>query len=369
MAKNNNTGIAGGVSDEAVAEMFLQWLSLSETQRRSFTALAGEIDTASSLVEVSTDKLADQFKQLVGFAADQSKQLESILAKGSRVVVDGEELDLTDVFGDLQENLSDLVNKIVIVSEQAVTMMYALEDLQGNVKSAESCVKEIRDLTNRTNMLALNAKIESARAGSAGAGFSVVADEVRTLSTSIASVSDRINEQMTAVSQGVQRGYTTLQEVATMDMSENILAKERIEKLMESVVRQSNEFGQTIQNTASQSQEISSTIGSMITGMQFQDRTAQRLELIKETLKFLSDLSNEQEGRTREAFPDLGEAVVDADRIMQAVSQLHLGEMRERFIKNALEGNNTDLDGDGGAGDEGPGGVEHSEASDDIELF
>ncbi|RVU37763.1 hypothetical protein EOI86_00190 [Hwanghaeella grinnelliae] len=366
MAKNKKTDASGDLPDEAVAKAFLQWISLSETQRRSFTALATEIDTASSLVEVSTDKLAAQFKELVGFAAEQSRQLESILTKGSRVDVNGEELDLADVFDDLQENLSDLVNKIVIVSEQAVTMMYALEDLQGNVKLAESCVKEIRDLTNRTNMLALNAKIESARAGSAGAGFSVVADEVRTLSGSIASVSERINEQMTAVSQGVERGYQTLQDVATMDMSENILAKERIEQLMESVVRQSNDFGRTIQNTASQSQEMTSTIGAMITGMQFQDRTAQRLELIKETLKFLSDLTSEQEARTRELYPDLGEAEVDAERILQAVSQLHLGEMRERFIKNALEGNETNLDG---VEEDSTDGADHSEASDDIELF
>ena len=113
MDKKSNAG--AGIPDDAVANALLQWISLSETQRRSFKALATEIDTASSLVEVSTDKLASQFKELVGFATEQSQRLDSILAKGSRVLVGDQELDLTDVFDDLQENLSDLVNKIVIV--------------------------------------------------------------------------------------------------------------------------------------------------------------------------------------------------------------------------------------------------------------
>ena len=260
MADSKKNGFTETALNTAAADAFLQWLSLSETQRRSFQALAGEIDTASSLVSVSVEKLTDQFRDLAGFVTEQSQQLESVLGGDNRFVVDGQELSLADLFEELQEYLGD-----------------------PDRKSAET--------------------------------------------------------------------------------------SERIAKIAQSVEEQNQSRAKAFQDSAKRSEEISRAIRSMITSMQFQDRTAQRLELIKETLKFLSTLTMEQENQTRETFPNLGDVTVDAERIMNAVSQLHLGEMRERFVKNALEGNVSGLDGDDWTGTASEGEVEHSDASDDVELF
>lgn len=352
----------GDAPDAAVLDIVQRWLELSDVQQRSFRALSEELATATDLVDVSADNLSSQFRELVEHATKQGVLFESLVEKATVVVIDGETKPLSEVIGVLDTTMSSLVDKVLHISEQGITMMYSLADLIKNVDSVVACVDEIRDITKHTNLLALNAKIEAMRAGPAGAGFNVVADEVRDLSKVIHTLSDKISEQIKIVEHGVKEGHATLKEVATIDMSDNIMAKERIQDLMETLVAQNEHFSHVIEGSAEDSRKMSKTIGNMITGLQFQDRTSQRLGLISETLSFLSNACDQLDTDTKNTIPGLSETELNMGWVDEMIGDLHLGEMRERFMRHAVMG------ADEGA-PEKEGGVAHSEASDDIELF
>lgn len=99
----------------------------------------------------------------------------------------------------------------VVATEQAISLLDAASvnisanaaSLNTSAKEVETAIAVIRAIAEQTNLLALNAAIEAARAGEQGRGFAVVADEVRKLSEQAAQATKRIDEVLKQVSKDV----------------------------------------------------------------------------------------------------------------------------------------------------------------------
>ena len=92
---------------------------------------------------------------------------------------------IVDAVGTAQDTVSELKNSSHTVQDSIAGMKDIFSEFQGAVTDISECMQKIVKIANQTNLLALNASIEAARAGEAGAGFSVVADEVKNLSNEI----------------------------------------------------------------------------------------------------------------------------------------------------------------------------------------
>ncbi len=340
-AENTNGAINGdgkATQSDSIALLLTRWISTIETYSHAINVLNNQLPKTAVLVETSTKALSDQFLDLAKGANAQSDQVKKIIDMAGFLEMGDQRISLKEFTDLFSKTLGDSMQQILIVSKQAISMVYQLDEAMQNLTSIESFVKDIQTINKQANLLALNATIESVRAGEAGKSFGVVAHEVKQVSSQISNLSKNMRERITNVTQSVRAGYNTLQEVATIDMSSNILAQEKLTLLMDSLLRQNTNFSGVLNTTAKATDELAKTISGMVVGMQFQDRTTQYIDNSVNLLSHMQQTIEKLKTESERAIPELSQLGTDKNLATAITEQFKLWEFAQMF-KNSLAGN------------------------------
>ena len=352
-----------GVTPPPHAVLLQRWMALAEMQQRVIQALVSEITQTSGFVETEADALSGSFQRLAVSAEQQTVRVESLTSLASGIEIEGKVVPIEHITRLLEGTLGDVVEKILHLSKDSMSMVYALDELKANVQRVEKCMAQLDGVNNTTNMLALNARIEAERAGASGIAFRVVADEVRELSKVTQGLAASMKGELKGLTDGIAHGQATLQRVATIDLSDNILAKERLEVLMKGLLRRSASLGTIVADAVKEAGMISADVDGMVTGIQFQDRTRQRLEHVVDTLHVVDQAIEEIKSSTATSLPELVGAVPDIEWVKKLLERFTMSEMRARFVAQLLDG---ELPGDPPEDMSGKGA---KSSSGSVELF
>lgn len=251
---------------------------------------ARQLDVVTSQSKDATRRQSDELEQIAAAMQQMASTVEDVAghahhAAEAAVQADGESRKGLEVVKASQATIDELAAEVTTTAE-------LIGSVKTNSLNIGTVLDVIRGIAEQTNLLALNAAIEAARAGEQGRGFAVVADEVRKLSLN----STQFNEQIRTLVESAQSTINTTRDLvgksASQDLNVLLSHKSSIDGMMTHLSQLESSLGGLIEQTTGITGQIAERTSTAVRALQFEDIARQVAEHAEAKLGHIRQVAN-----------------------------------------------------------------------------
>lgn len=263
----------GEISDALVS--CLPAVSLMKTQ------LA---DTVTQ-IEQAVVGVCDSFQDIAQRARDSVSKTETFLA--SRDSKDAENISVNQLIGQCQNTMGDLLGAIEDAGKVSRRAVEQMRKIDGYAATITASLKKLDEIAESNKVLALNARIEAARAGASGSGFAIVANEVNTQSQKSREVIQQVAGVAGHLREAADTAVNDLEQLNRHDQQNVEHSRQSIGTTLTSFQDLHQRMQQMLSEMSMEGELLANDISAAIRGLQFQDRASQRIHHVQDGMQML----------------------------------------------------------------------------------
>ena len=285
------------------------------------TAGAEQISTTVNEISTGTHSQSIKTEEVARAMQDMTLTVQEV-ASNSQMASENA-VDSNNLIKNLGSMSSELITKMESIKNAVSDTSVAIEELDDKSKEIGEIVTLITSIADQTNLLALNAAIEAARAGEHGRGFAVVADEVRKLAEDSGNAAKQIEVLISHMQRGTQNAVSSMK-VGIEEVDNGAQALETSVSAIEKVVDAGDNIANMVQEIAAAAEEQSASI-----------------EEVTSSVEEVSAVAEQSAAGTQEASASIEEQTASMHELTRSAEELAnvAADMQSVVVKFKLDQN------------------------------